>query len=127
MEPGHRHMSHPLGLYPFTQITPEIDKLFKAASKTIERRLKYLNGYVGWSNAWITNMYAPLFEEEKAYANLQIIERKMLLNNMFVFIFPAEKNSNLVFQIDANCGVVSINIEMLMQSPMHGNQGTSKE
>src|SRR5690606_19788165 len=94
----------------------ETDKLFKAASKTIERRLKYLNGYVGWSNAWITNMYVPLFEEEKAYANLQIIERKMLLNNMFVFIFPAEKNSNLVFQIDANCGVVSINIEMLMQS-----------
>ncbi|HUH47822.1 MAG TPA: hypothetical protein VLZ54_11760, partial [Arenibacter sp.] len=115
-EPGHRHMSHLLGLYPFTQITPENNLLFEAASKTIERRLKYLSGYVGWSNAWIANMYARLFEGEKAYANLQIIEQKMLLNNMFVSIFPPNGRSNPIFQIDANCGVISGTIEMLMQS-----------
>lgn len=116
VEPGHRHMSHLLGLYPFTQITPENDPLFEAASKTIERRLKYLTGYIGWSNAWIANMYARLFEGEKAYANLQIIERKMLLNNLFVSIFPPNGKSDPVFQIDANCGVISGTIEMLMQS-----------
>ncbi|HUH46480.1 MAG TPA: glycoside hydrolase family 95 protein [Arenibacter sp.] len=116
VEPGHRHMSHLLGLYPFSQITPEDDELFEAASKTIERRLKYLKGYVGWSNAWITNMYARLFEGGKAYANLQIIERNMLLNNMFISIFPIKTSSNPIFQIDANCGVISGTIEMLMQS-----------
>lgn len=116
VEPGHRHMSHLLGLYPFTQITPENEILFEAASKTIERRLEYLTGYIGWSNAWIANMYARLFEAEKAYDNLQVIERKMLLNNLFVSIFPPTGRSEPVFQIDANCGVISGTIEMLMQS-----------
>ena len=115
-EPGHRHMSHLLGLYPFTQITPQNPELFEAASKTIERRLEYLTGYVGWSNAWISNMYARLFEGEKAYENLQVIERKMLLNNLFVAIFPPKANSEPIFQIDANCGVISGTIEMLLQS-----------
>lgn len=115
-EPGHRHMSHLLGLYPFSQITPENNEMFEAASKTIERRLEYLRGYVGWSNAWIANMYARLFEGEKAYANLQVIERKMLLNNMFVSIFPPKGSSNPIFQIDANCGVISGTLEMMMQS-----------
>ncbi len=115
-EPGHRHMSHLLGLYPFTQITPDKKEMFEAASKTIERRLEYLRGYVGWSDAWITNMYARLYKPEKAYAHIQTIERKMLLNNLFISVFAIEGRPTPIFQIDANCGVISGVIEMLMQS-----------
>ena len=34
--PGHRHMSHLMGLHPFSQITPRTPKLFEAARKAIE-------------------------------------------------------------------------------------------
>lgn len=37
--PGHRHISHLIGLHPFSQITQKDTALFEAARKTIERRL----------------------------------------------------------------------------------------
>ncbi|HSN49635.1 MAG TPA: glycoside hydrolase N-terminal domain-containing protein, partial [Bacteroidales bacterium] len=52
-EPGHRHMSHLLGLYPLSQFTPETPDLYKAAEATIERRLSFGGGHTGWSRAWI--------------------------------------------------------------------------
>lgn len=39
VEPGHRHMSHLLGLYPLNLISLHTPELFAAAQKTIERRL----------------------------------------------------------------------------------------
>jgi len=59
-EPGHRHISHLFALYPGTQITPETPELYRAASKTIERRLEHGGGHTGWSRAWIINFYARL-------------------------------------------------------------------
>ena len=40
-EPGHRHISHLLGLYPLHQISPDDPLLFEAAARTIERRLEH--------------------------------------------------------------------------------------
>ncbi|MGZ5454751.1 MAG: glycoside hydrolase family 95 protein, partial [Candidatus Aminicenantales bacterium] len=70
VEPGHRHMSHMLALYPLAQITPETPELFEAAKRTIARRLEHGGGQTGWSRAWIVSFYARLLEGETAYQNL---------------------------------------------------------
>jgi alpha-L-fucosidase 2 len=83
VEPGHRHMSHLVGLYPLAQITPRTPLLFEAAGKTIERRLSSGGGHTGWSRAWIVNFYARLQNGEKAYEHLTALLKKSTLNNLF--------------------------------------------
>jgi alpha-L-fucosidase 2 len=82
-EPGHRHMSHLLGLYPLAQFTPETPELYNAARATIERRLSFGGGHTGWSRAWIINFFARLQDGEKAYANILDLLRKSTLKNLF--------------------------------------------
>ena len=67
--PNHRHTSHLLALYPFSQITLEkTPELAEAARKTIENRLSAENWEdTEWSRANMICMYARLKDAQEAY------------------------------------------------------------
>jgi len=112
-EPKHRHVSHLIGLHPFSLIGGQDAHLLEAARRTLEKR--GFGGDVGWSNAWKICFFARLGDAEQAHWYLNRLIARNAFDNLMNACWPGR-----VFQIDGNfSGTVGI-AEMLLQS--HGGQ-----
>lgn len=118
-QPNHRHTSHLLALYPFSQIT--MDKtpaLAEAARKTIEYRLA-ADGWedVEWSRANLICNYARLKDSEKAYSSVVDMQRLFARENLLTISPEGIGGAPYdIFVFDGNeAGGAGI-VEMLLQS-----------
>lgn len=114
-EPGHRHLSHMLGVHPFYLITTETPELLKAAQQNLEWRQSNGQGGSGWSAAHSQLMHARFLDGKKAYKSLQALLNSSMKKNML--------NARGVFQIDANFGATAGIAEMLIQSHLKDEDG----
>jgi alpha-L-fucosidase 2 len=118
-EPGHRHMSHLMSLYPENQISPSATPaLAKAARVTIERRISQPNWEDSeWGRANIANFYARLLDGENAHQHFVGLLANAAEDSLLAYsrggVAGAESN---IFSLDGNTAGAASVAEMLLQS-----------
>lgn len=118
-DPAHRHFSGLVGFHPGTTInqydTPE---LVEGVRKFIARRLACGGGHIGWSCAWLINLFARLGQGDEAKLCLDELLKESSYDNLFDLHPPLGENEGEreVFQIDGNLGAASGIASMFLRS-----------
>lgn len=119
INPNHRHTTHLLGIFPYSQIsldrTPE---LCRAAERTVERRLN-AEGWedTEWSRAMIAAYYARLHKADKAYESINTLIGKLGRENLLTVSPEGIAGAPYdIFSFDGNPAGAAAIAELLLQS-----------
>jgi len=117
----HRHTSHLLGVYPFSQITPyKSKKLSNAVRKTMEDKLIREKGWedTGWARALLILYSARLGDGEYAYQHVKAMMDRLREPNDMIIHPPTRGAMSFdnVYELDGNTGLTAAIAEMIIQS-----------
>ena len=117
--PNHRHTTHLLALYPFSQISLEgTPELALGARKTIEGRLSAKNWEdVEWSRANMMCFYARLKDEKEAYNSTLVLLKDFTRENLLSISPKGIAGAPYdIFIFDGNAAGAAGIAEMLVQN-----------